>query len=132
MTQEWKNNFKSYVMRTNFCIGLTKTQLQFLCAVADDVMWDRWNFGSVHMPDNFIASETALTKRGLIERKSPEKRKLRHWQNVYELTHYCELTPAGKLVVELLKITGLFVESDFAAERRTATTVHKITGRAAK
>lgn len=78
------------------------------------------------MPDNFIASETALTKRGLIERKAPEKRKIKQWQNVYELTHFCELTPAGKLIVELLKLTGLFVESDFAAERRTATKVQRI------
>jgi hypothetical protein len=120
---DWKEQFRGYVMRTNFCIGLTRAQLQFLCAVADDVMWDRWNFGSVHIPDNFIASETALTKRGLIQRKSTGKRKLKRWQNVYELTHFCELTPAGVLVVELLKITGLFIESDHACERREASKV---------
>jgi len=121
VTNDWKDNFKGYAMRTNFCIGLTKTQMQFLCAVADNVMWDRWNFGNVHIPDNFIAAETALTRRGLIERKPAEKRKLKRWTNVYELTHFCELTPAGKLVVQLLKLTGLFVQSDFAVERKVAT-----------
>lgn len=128
MSDDWKASFKGYAMRTNFCIGLTRTQLQFLCAVADDVMWDRWNFGSVHMPDNFIASETALTKRGLLQRKP--KRALKAWNNVYELTHFCELTPAGKLVVELLKLTGLFIESDHAVERRVATKTIRMRKRA--
>ena len=118
---DWKEQFRGYSLKTNFCVGLTRTQMQFLCAVADDVMWDRWNFGSIHMPDNFIASETALTKRGLIQRKS--RRELKAWKNVYELTHFCELTPAGKLIVELLKITGLFIESDHAAERKQAKVV---------
>ena len=117
---DWKEQFRGYSMRTNFCLGLTRTQMQFLCAVADDVMWDRWNFGSVHMPDNFIASETALEKRGLIQRKPPRD-KHKRWNNVYELTHFCELTPAGKLVVELLKLTGLFIQSDFAVERQVAS-----------
>jgi hypothetical protein len=116
---DWKDNFKGYVMRTNFVLGLTKVQMQFLCAVADNVVWDRWNFGNIHMPDNFIAAENALTKRGLIQRKA--KRDLKKWMNVYELTAYCELTPAGELVVKLLKLTGLFIESDHAVERKVAT-----------
>jgi len=116
---DWKDNFRGHVMRTHFVLGLTRTQMQFLCAVADNVVWDRWHFGSVHMPDNFIASENALTKRGLIQRKA--KRELKPWKNVYELTHFCELTPAGELIVKLLKLTGLFIESDHAVERKVAT-----------
>lgn len=73
-------------------------------------------------PFNFIASEGALTKRGLIERKKDGRG---HWKtgNVYDITATCVLTPAGKLVVELLKITGLFIEQDNAIERKAAKTV---------
>jgi len=120
----WKDNFKSYVMRTNFYLGLTRPQMEFLCAVADDVEWDRFRSGP-QTPFNFIASEGALEKRGLIERKKDGRG---HWvgQNVYDITSTCVLTPAGKLVVELLKITGLFIEQDNAIERKAANKVARM------
>jgi len=120
----WKDNFKSYVMRTNFYLGLTRPQMEFLCAVADDVEWDRFRSGP-QTPFNFIASEGALEKRGLIERKKDGRGR---WvgQNVYDITSTCVLTPAGKLVVELLKITGLFIEQDNAIERKAANKVARM------
>jgi hypothetical protein len=121
MPQTWKENFKSYTMRTNFHLGLTRPQMEFLCAVADDVMWDRFTYGMGTGPDNFIASEGALTKRGLIVRKTG-KRQL-GGKHVYEFKHFCELTDAGWLVVELLKITGLFIQSDNAIERKATAKV---------
>jgi hypothetical protein len=120
----WKDNLKSYVMRTNFYLGLTRPQMEYLCAVADDVEWDRFRSGP-QTPFNFIASEGALEKRGLIERKKGGRG---HWrtENVYDITSTCVLTPAGRLVVELLKITGLFIEQDNAIERKAAAKVASI------
>jgi hypothetical protein len=117
----WKDNFKSYAMRTNFYLGLTRPQMEYLAAVADDVEWDRFRSGP-QTPFNFIASEGALTKRGLIERKKDGRGA---WKsgNVYDITSTCVLTPAGRLVVELLKITGLFIEQDNAIERKAAKKV---------
>jgi hypothetical protein len=118
---EWKDNFKSYSMRTNFYLGLTRPQMEYLCSVADDVEWDRFQSGP-QTPFNFIASEGALVKRGLIRRKKDGRGK---WVtgNVFDITAVCELTPAGKLVVELLKITGLFIEQDNAIMRKAAKAV---------
>ena len=98
--------------------------MEFLCAVADDVEWDRFRSGP-QTPFNFIASEGALEKRGLIERKKDGRGR---WvgQNVYDITSTCVLTPAGKLVVELLKITGLFIEQDNAIERKAANKVARM------
>jgi len=118
---DWKSNFKSYVMRTNFYLGLTRPQMEYLCAVADDVEWDRFHSGP-QSPFNWIAAEGALTRRGLIERKKDGRGR---WVtgNVYDIKSVCVLTPPGKLVVELLKITGLFIEQDNAIERKAAAKV---------
>lgn len=115
---DWKDSFKSYSLRTNFQIGLTRPQLEMLCAVADDVEWDRFQLGGVNTPANWIASETALQKRGLIQRKK-EGRKA-PWKNVYEIKSTCELTPAGQCLVELLKITGVFIECDNSTLRKAS------------
>jgi len=115
---DWRSNFKAHCLRTNFQLGLTRPQLEMLCAVADDVQWDRWTFGGIHNPRNWIASEEALTKRGLIQRKKQQK--VGHWNNAYEIKSSCELTDAGRLIVELLKVTGLFIESDNAIERKAS------------
>jgi hypothetical protein len=100
----------------NFHLGLTRPQLEFLCAVADDCEWDRFTYGMGSGPNNFIATGAALEKRGLIQQK-PRLRNQR-WNNVYEIRATHQLTPAGKLVAELLKITGLFIESDSAISRK--------------
>jgi hypothetical protein len=118
---DWRDNFKSYTMRTNFHLGMTRPQMEFLCAVADDVVWDRFCYGSGQVPDNFMASSGALVKRGLIE----EKKNRKGWNggNVFEITSRYVLTEAGWLVVELLKLTGLFIESDHAIARKAAKVV---------
>ena len=113
---DWRDSFKSYSLRTNFQIGLTRPQLEMLCAIADDAEWDRFQLGGINNPSNWIASETALQKRGLIQRKKQERS--HKWQNVYEITSTCELTPAGQCLVELLKLTGVFIECDNSTLRK--------------
>lgn len=122
----WQGKFRYYVMRTHFQLALSRPMLEFLCAVADNVWWDRALYrdgGGVASPDNFLASSSALEKRGLIRRASPsllEREKRRRKTNVYEFRSGWLLTPAGKIVVELLKQTGLFVEHDTAIQRKAA------------
>lgn len=116
---EWKDNFRAYTMRMNFQLALTRPMMEFLCAVAEDVWWDRsiYRDHDRTAPDNFIASSHALVKRGLIELK--KNYRAARWQNVYEIRSRYELTPAGKAVVNLLKITGLFVQADNAILRKS-------------
>jgi hypothetical protein len=124
VTNDWKDKFKSYCLRTNFHIGLTRPQLEMLCAVADNVEWDRFTYGLGSGPHCMLATSQCLVKRGLIERKKSERS--HKWQNVFEITSLYELTEAGKLLVELLKITGIFVVADNAIERRAANKVAKM------
>lgn len=126
---DWKDNFKAFTMRHNFHLGLTRPQMEFLCAVADDVQWDRFTYGMGSGPHNFIASSMALRKRGLIEEKKTKDK----WsgKNVYDIKSNWLLTDAGWLVVELLKITGLFIQSDNAIERSAAKLVAR-KGKAAR
>jgi hypothetical protein len=118
----WKNDFQQHVMKTNFVLALSQPMIEFLSAVADDVHWDRSNFCTIHRPDNWIATENSLTRRGLIVRKpKSEIEKIR--QGVKDIENwrecnYCELTPAGKALVELFRVSGIFVESDNAVTKR--------------
>jgi len=123
MPDTWKHNFRSATMRANFQLTLTQPMIQMLCSVADDCVWDRSIFSNLHAPDNLFATEGALTKRGLIVRKSqgsggfvdPDGGFGECWENIRA---YCELTPAGRAMADLLKVTGLFVESDAKTMRR--------------
>jgi hypothetical protein len=129
---KWKDAFKAYAMRTSFTLHLTRPMLEFLCAVADDVCWDRSSQGGSGSPENWIATEAALTKRGLVARKSDAEsdrvlvRKLArcHDGKTYQFT-FCKLTPAGRAVVDLIKCTGLFIESDHAILKKHAKRVGK-------
>ena len=115
---DWQDKFKAYVLRTNFMLALTRPQLELLCAVADDVEWDRFSHGGGGAPPaNLIASGGALEKRGLIERRTKRPND-KPWRNVFELRSLYELTLAGEIVVELLKCTGLFIEQDNAIYRK--------------
>lgn len=121
--EEWRDKFRHFTMRTNFQLGLTRPQLEFLCAVSRDCQWDRSLYKGPFAPDNFIASSHALEKRGLIVRRSQEviqeqvkaHQKSKNWWADW-LSSY-DLTDAGWLVCELLKVTGLFVEPDLYVER---------------
>lgn len=119
---DWKQSFQHSAMRTSFCLALTQPMLEFLCATAEGVYWDRRlysrQFGAAK-PDNWIASGDSLIKRGLIERLTRLEIDKRIPLNDFLSSHY-RLTPAGVALVELLKVTSVFVESDTAIERKSA------------
>lgn len=111
---EWKQNFRSCQTRISFELKLTRPMLEFLCACSDDVWWDRSRYGNIYYPDNFLATEHALERRGLIERAglgtyNPELKETQQ--------RPVRLTPVGKAVVEMLKIGGLFLEAEEAREK---------------
>lgn len=113
----WKQNFRTSCMKIGFGLNLSKTMLEYLCAVSDDAVWDRALYWSNGCPESFICTENCLQKRGLIQRKpQAEIDKLRH---VPGRQCVCELTPAGRLVVELVKLSGMFVESDDAIGKKS-------------
>lgn len=122
--QQWKDNFRKASMKVGFVLCLSKTMLEFLCAVADDVQWDRSLYHqNVPFLDNWISSERALEKRGLIERKTQEWFEAQKHKATSEQSPFCEmsccvLTPAGKAVVELVKMAGMFVEADAAINKK--------------
>lgn len=119
--EPWKDAFRAFSLKVGFNLHLTKSMLEMLCAIADNVVWDRglyWK--SSPAPENWIATEMALEKRGLIVRRPrsengpyfDEKRPRGEWS-------LSVLTPAGKAVVEVLKVAGLFIEQDAAINKRT-------------
>lgn len=99
--------------------------LEFLCAVADGVAWDRSGLGAstINCPDNWIATEHSLVKRGLVMRKPLKIRKQQLDDKDNELweTTPVELTDAGKIVVDLIKLSGVFIESDHAINKKNRT-----------
>ena len=114
----WLDAFKSSSIKTGFLIALTRPQLEYLSAVADDVEWDRANYGGGNpFPENFLATSAALVKRGLIERKKREEVDALHGQRYDSYSTY-RLTPAGEHVVALLKLAGLFIEADAAIQKK--------------
>ena len=119
-SQSWQDAFRSNMTRITFSLTLTRAMLEFLCATADDVEWDRWRYGGILWPNNFLATEHALTKRGLVQRKSL---KLVNEQKAAVLKDKhvipCELTPVGLAVVEMLRIGGMFIPAEEALERLT-------------
>ena len=113
--EDWQRAFHGNVMRTGMVLALTQPMLEYLCAVADGVLWDRFGASALGRPDNFLASSRSLEKRGLIVRKRPVKitdgyvpGNENHWMR----------TPAGEAVVSLLKAVGVFVEADRAIEKK--------------
>lgn len=119
---EWQDAFKSYSTRIGFNMQLTRPMLEFLCACADDVYWDRVRFGSIFFPDNWFSTEHALRKRGLVVRKPPQevaKRSAEAIRGVDQRPPW-ELTPAGRALVELLKVGGLFIPAEQATQKMSA------------
>lgn len=116
---QWADHFRSYAMKQSFNLSLSQMMIEFLCAVADNVRWDRGNVCDIHRPDNWYVAEACLIKRGLVrcKRDDPgqqEKWSEQMWQKDRILESCVELTPAGKAVVELFKVVGIFVEADNA------------------
>lgn len=122
---DWQRSFQSASMRTSFCLQLTQSMLELLCAVADGVMWDRmYHFPAygIAKPNNWIAPEQALIKRGLIWRVPVDQQPKYPLQEGFErgrqgLLDCLRLTPAGEAFVALLKVTGIFVKADAAIDK---------------
>lgn len=118
--EDWREAFHRYCMRTGMVLHLTQPMIEYLCATAGGVIWDRrYHHGNVR-PDNTLATAASLVKRGLIQYRA----RLRDaGKDAYKLLGHDdtihELTDAGKCIVELLKVTGVFVDAD-AALRRAA------------
>lgn len=121
--ETWKDRLRNFSMKIGFSLAVSKSMLEYLCAVADDVKWDKYlyHYGQA-LPENWIASENSLIKRGLIERKPQDV--IDQWKYQDEDKHpfaersCCQLTPAGECVVKLLKMAGLFVEADAAISKK--------------
>ena len=113
--ETWAEDFRQYAFRTNFMLTLSQAMIEFLCATADDVVWDRTRYSHNLKPDNFLASGRALEKRGLVKR-IPRDERLKNSTGDFwvDVGAYHVMTPAGEKVVELLKVTGCFVEADGA------------------
>ena len=116
----WKDAFQQQTLRTDFTLRLTQSMIEFLCATADDCHWDRVRDSHVLKPDNFLGTKVALTRRGLIvakrQRELPPIDQSKDFWSEFRATY--ELTPAGEAVVELFRVTGVFVESENAEIRR--------------
>lgn len=121
-SQEWREKLRSCSMKIGFHLSLTRPMLEYLCATADDVHWDRMLYfqsGNPATPDNSMASRLALEKRGMIQRKPVETIEAeKHNERPFCEWASDELTPAGKCIVELLKMAGLFVEADASINKK--------------
>ena len=119
----WKQDFGAATFRTNFNLQLSQAMIEMLCALADGVHWDRSQFGGLHRPDNWLATQAALRKRGLAVPKTEEERERMRRSKAYvagrfgELS-YWKLTPAGDALVDLFRVAGIFVEADNAITKR--------------
>ncbi len=111
--EDWRAAFRSTVMRTGMCLSLSQPMLEYLCAVADGVTWDRSAIcgSTLATPCNSLATSGSLEKRGLIRRKPPSPR-------AEVGTAHEELTEAGEAVIALLKSVGIFIEADRAIEKK--------------
>lgn len=109
---DWREAFRGTVMRTGMQLSLTQTMLEFICATADGVQWDRMGNSTLARPDGYLVTAASLEKRGLVKRRVTTSAETMNGASFHELTD------AGKCVVELLKVTGVFTEADRAIEKR--------------
>ena len=120
--EQWKESFRTYSMKRTFNLGLSQAMIEMLCAAADDTTWDRSAYPNIHAPDNWYSTEKSLEKRGLIERKPPEEIMKRHKPGAkkedYMETSCIRLTPAGEALVELFRVTGIFIQSDAGIRKK--------------
>lgn len=112
----WKQAFKANTTRIGFKLVMTQPMLEMLCALSDDVEWDRTWMHSILIPDNFLATREALARRGLVEFKTDAEKPDKKRDGIL-LRPYLKLTPAGVAVVEMLRVGGLFIESRIAKDK---------------
>lgn len=112
---DWRAAFQSSVMRTGMVLSLTQPMLEFLCATADGVYWDRQKIGgsSAAKPCCSIITGHCLEKRGLVCRR-PDFSFDREDSDRSPFM----LTEAGEAVIALLKSVGVFVEADAAIRKK--------------
>ena len=122
VNEEWRDKFRNQSMRIGFMVSLSKSMLEFLCASADGVNWDRSLYRSIHFPDHWITAARSLEKRGLIrwweEGDPPRPTEKEYGEGYFNETTCIVLTPAGEKVVELLKLAGMFVTADAAITKK--------------
>lgn len=97
-----KAAFRATAMKTGLALVLTQPMLEYLCAKADNVRWDRafyWQENGVARPDSHIQTAAALQKRGLLD---------------YDR----KLTTIGHKVVDVLREAGVFIEADEAIRKK--------------
>ena len=117
---------EEFLRQLSESVGYPVTNIEKVCA--DNVHWDRSNFITIYKPDNWVATEAALIKRGLIERKAPDEimgerqqfEKETGYDGDRNLINCCKLTPAGEALVSLFKVVGMFVEHDNALIKKEA------------
>lgn len=124
----WKDQFLRQSMRTMFELRLSQSMIEYLSATADDCHWDRHRYPGGSRPDNFVATASALFKRGLIIRKPQEQIEREQAKANEDRFHgridfwdapcFYMLTPAGEALVQLFKVVGLFVESEAAISNK--------------
>lgn len=113
--EDWQEAFLGNTTRVGFNLKLSRPMMELLCATADSVYWDRAKYPGLYEPDNWISTERALKKRGLLRRLTvKETDKMRkEKKSILHVPPYA-LTPAGEAVVELLRIGGLFIQAEDA------------------
>lgn len=118
--QVWQQAFLSNTTRIGFNLVLTQPMMEMLCALSEDLEWDRDFVHSILIPCNFLATWEALTRRGLVERKTEAEINeifAKSKRERMRVTPFVRLTPAGCAVVEMLKIGGLFIEAKIAKDK---------------
>lgn len=128
LPENWKDQFRQSTMRTAFELRLSQAQIEYISATADDAYWDRARETYLSRPDNFIATSTALEKKGLIVRKPQDEiektSRAYHADKTNDKEFFWDgpccyrLTPAGQALVDLFKVVGIFIESQSVANRR--------------
>lgn len=123
--EEWKGLLRNSILKVGFHMSLSRSMLEYLCAVADNVVWDRGVYRSIYQPDNWLAAQNALLRRGLIARKPDDvnedrMKKLRTGEHdyLYHEWNFFRLTPAGEAVVSILKMAGIFEEQLAAIDKK--------------
>lgn len=111
---DYRAAFRAKVMRVGMTLHLSQAMLEYLCAVADDVIWDRLGASHLGRPDNVMATAPALEQRGLIARKPQTRSRA----DIDDYAAYHVLTPLGEKLVALLKEAGIFQVSDRAHQKR--------------
>ncbi len=99
------SDFQQYATRTAFNITLTKVQIRCLCSLHQ-------GFVCTEDVRNWFATEGSLKNKGLIEQVPIETESFPYKTKVVTLER--RLTRAGRIMILMLKESGLYVEYEEA------------------